>query len=221
MNRGLGFFSPKIFSTCCLAGDRPKYIAVSAGAPPDPVLGPPWLGSCQEMGQGRALCGDVGRDACGAGRARGRGSPSRSSPALVPPVSFLAALPARAARTCLPWPPAEGWYASILPPCPRVPLPLLVSHETPPPCPHGVPLTVCLLSPRWQDSRSQDSSTEMVGCSARLMPGFSFCRWCFSACSALGPRVHHLPPGVWVPHGAAVTKSSLVTRSASALPSWL
>ncbi|XP_074908914.1 twinfilin-2 isoform X3 [Buteo buteo] len=32
----------------------------------------------------------------------------------------------------------------------------------PPPSPCGVPLTVCLLSPRSQDSCSQDSSTEMV-----------------------------------------------------------
>lgn len=92
--------------------------------------------------------------------------------------------------------------------------------ETPsPPSPCGVPLTVCLLSPRSQDSCSQDSSTEMVGCSARLMPGFSFFWRCFSACSAPGTQIHHLP-GVWVPCGAAVTKGSLVTRSALALPSW-
>lgn len=106
-------------------------------------------------------------------------------PALMSPMLFCATLLARAARTCLPWPPAERWYASILPACPCVPLPLLVPHETSSlsPSPHGVLLTVCLLSPCSQDSCSQDLSTEMVGCPARLMPGLSFSWRSFSACS--------------------------------------
>lgn len=115
------FFSPQTFSICYLAEDSRKSIAATSGTPPDPGLGPRWLGSRQEMGQGQALRGDVGRDAaCRAARSRGWVSPSCFSPALMSPMSFFAAFPARAARTCLPWPPAERWYASILPACPCV-----------------------------------------------------------------------------------------------------
>ncbi|XP_074459158.1 LOW QUALITY PROTEIN: uncharacterized protein LOC141749490 [Larus michahellis] len=77
------------------------------------------------------------------------------------------------------------------------PPPLLVSHDPPcPPSPHGGLLMVCLLSPCSQDSCSQDSNTEMVGCSARLMPGFPFSRWCFSACCAPGTPAPSPPWGV-------------------------
>lgn len=86
------------------------------------------------------------------------------------------------------------------------PTPSSVTQD--PPSLRRVPLTVCLLSPRSQDSCSQDSSTEMVGCTACLMPGFSFFWQCFPACSAPGIWLHH-PPRVWVLRGAAVTKGSL------------
>lgn len=207
---------------CCLVEDSPKSIAAIAGIPPDPGLGPPWLGSQQEMGQGQALHGHVGRDAaCGAAGARGWGSPSHSSPAMMSPLSFFCCSPCLRYQD-LPSLASSTEMVCLHPPSMSVcPPPLLVSLRPPPPPPSpcGVPLTVCLLSPRSQDSCSQDSSTEMVGCSARLMPGFSFFWRCFSACSAPGTQIHHLP-GVWVPRGAAVTKGSLVTRSALALPSW-
>lgn len=60
----------------------------------------------------------------------------------------------------------------VPPPGPSVCAPPLPCRRAP--SLRRVPLTVCLLSPRSQDSCSQDSSTEMVGCSAPLMPGFFY-----------------------------------------------
>lgn len=131
-------------------------------------------------------------------------------------------MPRLGGAQALPPAPPQHWHLlcrflllslpTLLDPAEVVQLPPAGTSVCPPPScspsPLPVPLTVCLLSPRPQDSCSQDSSTEMVGCSARLMPGFSFSWQCFPACSAPGIWLHHLPR-VWVLRGAAVTKGSL------------
>lgn len=210
-------FSPlQTFSICCSAEDGPKFIAATAGPPPGRGWGAPGWGAIRRWGT------DMGTSL----EMLHAGLPEPGPGALCPapaqcwclPCNFLLlSLPA------LPGPtfpglqqsdgtPPSSWHACVSPTPSR-------STRDPSPSLRGVLLTVCLLSPRSQDSCSQDSSTEMVGCSARLMPGFSFSWRCFSACSAPSTWVHHLP-GVWVPQRAAVTKGSLVAKSALALPSW-
>lgn len=152
-----------------------------------------------------------------AARARDWGSPSRSSPALMSPVSFFAILSACAARTCLPWPPAERWYASILLACPCVPFPFSC-HRRPPFVPvrgavDGVSPLPTLSGFPFPGLEHRDGR---LLCPLDAL--FSFSWWCFSACSAPGTPGPS-PPGVWGLCGAAVTKGSLVMRSTLVLPS--